>query len=45
MLSPIPTPITPLNSKSIEEAFFTEIIAIVNTNNTYSTTCEKCIAG
>jgi sphingomyelin phosphodiesterase len=45
MLSPIPAPITPLNSKSIEEAFFTEIIAIVNTNNTYSTTCEKCIAG
>ena len=45
MLSPAPSPITPLTSKAIEDAFFDEIIAIVNTNNTYSTTCEKCIAG
>jgi sphingomyelin phosphodiesterase len=45
LLSPIPSPITPLNSsKAIEDAFYAEIIGIVNTNATYSTGCDKCMA-
>ena len=43
--SPIPAPITPLNSTSaIEDNFFQELLALTGNSSSYSD-CDKCIIG
>lgn len=45
LLSPIPDPITPLNSsKAIEDAFFNEISGLVN-GTSITDNCTQCILG
>ncbi|KAJ9602535.1 hypothetical protein H2200_013078 [Cladophialophora chaetospira] len=45
VISPVPPPITPINSNSIlETLFFNELYAVANTT-TFSDDCSKCIAG
>ncbi|KAI9815935.1 MAG: hypothetical protein M1827_001927 [Pycnora praestabilis] len=42
--SPIPLPLDPLSASQIEDAFFQEILAIVNLNNSFPDNCTKCVA-